>query len=89
MSTHCLLLIIWLSKCSHICCVLFVADLQKKGVHLYQTCPSGNYFEYKAIAIGARSQSARTYLEKHFESFDNCECGLLMVFVAIMSFTDL
>jgi 20S proteasome subunit alpha 6 len=42
-------------------------------VHLYQTCPSGNYYEYKGIAIGARSQSARTYLEKHFESFPNCE----------------
>ena len=39
------------------------------GTHLYQTCPSGNYYEYKAIAIGARSQSAKTYLEKHYESF--------------------
>uniref|UniRef100_K3WEQ8 Proteasome subunit alpha type n=1 Tax=Globisporangium ultimum (strain ATCC 200006 / CBS 805.95 / DAOM BR144) TaxID=431595 RepID=K3WEQ8_GLOUD len=50
---------------------LLVAGADKKGVHLYQTCPSGNYYEYKAIAIGARSQSARTYLEKHFESFVN------------------
>ncbi|DBA01803.1 TPA: hypothetical protein N0F65_002919 [Lagenidium giganteum] len=48
---------------------LLVAGVDKKGVHLYETCPSGNYFEYKANAIGARSQSARTYLEKHFESF--------------------
>jgi 20S proteasome subunit alpha 6 len=39
------------------------------GTHLYQTCPSGNYYEYKAIAIGARSQSAKTYLEKYYESF--------------------
>ena len=45
---------------------------QKKGVHLYETCPSGNYYEYKANAIGARSQSARTYLEKHFETFASC-----------------
>lgn len=50
---------------------LLVAGVDKKGVHLYETCPSGNYFEYKAHAIGARSQSARTYLEKHFESFAN------------------
>ncbi|KAL3671878.1 hypothetical protein V7S43_002546 [Phytophthora oleae] len=50
---------------------LLVAGVDKKGVHLYQTCPSGNYYEYKGIAIGARSQSARTYLEKHFESFPN------------------
>lgn len=27
------------------------------------------YFEYKAQAIGARSQSARTYLEKTYDSF--------------------
>ncbi|KAI9909173.1 hypothetical protein PsorP6_015152 [Peronosclerospora sorghi] len=50
---------------------LLVAGVDKKGVHLYQTCPSGNYYEYKGIAIGSRSQSARTYLEKHFESFPN------------------
>lgn len=37
--------------------------------HLYQTCPSGNLYEFYASAIGARSQSARTYLENHYESF--------------------
>jgi 20S proteasome subunit alpha 6 len=36
---------------------------------LYQTCPSGNLYEFYASAIGARSQSARTYLEKHYEAF--------------------
>ena len=59
---------VFLLLCYCYCCS-FV--LQKKGVHLYQTCPSGNYYEYRGIAIGARSQSARTYLEKHFESFPN------------------
>merc|ERR1711892_223317 len=39
------------------------------GPHLYQTCPSGNVYEYYATAIGARSQSGKTYLEKHYESF--------------------
>jgi 20S proteasome subunit alpha 6 len=39
---------------------------------LYQTEPSGNYYSYKAIAIGARSQSAKTYLEKHYEGFNSC-----------------
>ena len=33
-------------------------------------CPSANYYECKAMAIGARSQSARTYLEKHLDEFD-------------------
>ncbi|BFU18787.1 proteasome subunit alpha type 1, putative [Entamoeba histolytica HM-1:IMSS-B] len=36
---------------------------------LFETSPSGLYYSYKAQAIGARSQSCRTYLEKHFESF--------------------
>ena len=26
------------------------------GPHIYQTCPSANYFDCKAMAIGARSQ---------------------------------
>jgi len=48
---------------------LLVVGYDQTGTHLYETCPSGNYFDYKSMAIGARSQSAKTYLEKHFESF--------------------
>ena len=44
---------------------LLVAAYDKTGPHLYQTCPSGNVYEYYASAVGARSQSGRTYLEKH------------------------
>lgn len=47
---------------------LLVAAVDKNGPHLYQTCPSGNVYEYYASAIGARSQSGKTYLEKHYES---------------------
>jgi 20S proteasome subunit alpha 6 len=47
---------------------LLVASVDKSGPHLYQTCPSGNIYEYYASAIGARSQSGKTYLEKHYES---------------------
>ena len=39
------------------------------GTHLFETIPSGEYFEYFAQAIGARSQSARTYLEKNLSQF--------------------
>lgn len=38
------------------------------GPHLYQTAPDGNYYEWHAMAIGARSQSAKTYLEKHYKA---------------------
>ena len=33
-----------------------VAGYDQAGPHIFQTCPSGNYFEYKAYTIGARSQ---------------------------------
>jgi len=51
----------------------------KTGPHLYETSPSGNYYEFEAQAIGSRSQSAKTYLEKHWESFKNEDTdGLIM-----------
>lgn len=43
--------------------------MDEKGAHLYYNCPSGNYFEYQAFAIGSRSQAAKTYLERRFENF--------------------
>jgi len=48
---------------------LLVGCVDATGPHLYETCPSGNYSEFVAVAIGARAQSAKTYLEKHHESF--------------------
>jgi 20S proteasome subunit alpha 6 len=49
---------------------LLVASFDKSGPHLHQTCPSGNIYEYYASAIGARSQSGRTYLEKIYEGLN-------------------
>lgn len=48
---------------------LLVGGLDESGAHLYYNCPSGNYFEYQAFAIGSRSQAAKTYLERKFENF--------------------
>jgi len=50
---------------------LLVGAIDEAGTHIFETCPSGNYFEYKAMAIGDRCQSAKTYLEKNFENFEN------------------
>jgi len=50
---------------------MLVAGIDETGTHLYETCPSANFFEYKAMAIGAKCQSAKTYLEKNFDTFDN------------------
>lgn len=48
---------------------LLVAGYDEAGPHIYESCPSGSFHEYFAMAIGGRSQSAKTYLEKNFESF--------------------
>jgi len=48
-----------------------VAGVDETGTHLFETCPSANFFEYHAMAIGAKCQSAKTYLEKNFENFGN------------------
>lgn len=48
---------------------LLVAGYDSQGPHIYQLCPSANYFDCKAMSIGARSQSARTYLERNLEKF--------------------
>ncbi|KAG9045027.1 hypothetical protein FS837_007161 [Tulasnella sp. UAMH 9824] len=43
----------------------------QSGPHLYEFSPSGTAYEYYAMSIGARSQSAKTYLEKKYESFED------------------
>lgn len=48
---------------------VLIAGYDKQGTHLFQTIPSGDVFDYKASAMGVRSQSARTYLEKHYKTF--------------------
>lgn len=47
------------------------------GPHIFQTCPSANYFDCKAMSIGARSQSARTYLERLMDKFADCEMKII------------
>jgi 20S proteasome alpha/beta subunit len=50
-----------------------VIGQDQSGQHLYEFSPSGTSYEYYAMSIGARSQSAKTYLEKHFTEFAECE----------------
>ncbi|XP_031841911.1 proteasome alpha6 subunit [Nomia melanderi] len=57
---------------------LVIGGYDDQGPHIYQTCPSSNYFDCKAMAIGARSQSARTYLEKHLNEFMSCDLDELV-----------
>lgn len=45
-----------------------VAGHDDHGSHIYQIDPSANWYACKSMAIGARSQSARTYLERHLDA---------------------
>lgn len=51
---------------------LLVAGVDDLGPHLFEFSPSGMTQEMLACAIGARSQMARTYLERHMDDFADC-----------------
>lgn len=52
---------------------LLVAGVDEaSGPHLFEFQPSGMTYEMSACAIGARSQMARTYLERHLDEFPDC-----------------
>mmetsp|Transcript_8890 Transcript_8890/g.32564 ORF Transcript_8890/g.32564 Transcript_8890/m.32564 type:complete len:236 (+) Transcript_8890:165-872(+) len=42
-----------------------IAGCDESGCHIFQTCPSGSIYEHEAIAIGARSQASKTFLENN------------------------
>ncbi|KAI9698015.1 MAG: hypothetical protein M1836_004368 [Candelina mexicana] len=49
---------------------LLVAGVDETGPHLFEFQPSGMTQEMVACAIGARSQMARTYLERNMDAFE-------------------
>ncbi|KAF1854283.1 hypothetical protein Lal_00012502, partial [Lupinus albus] len=51
---------------------LLVAGVDERGPHLFEFQPSGMTEEMLAFAIGARSQMARTYLERNIDEFPDC-----------------
>jgi 20S proteasome subunit alpha 6 len=57
---------------------LLVIGYDTTGPHLFECSPSGNNFAYRAMAIGSRAQSAKTYLERHYEAFDDANLELLV-----------
>jgi len=46
---------------------LLIGGYDRTGPHLYETSPSGCYYEYEAMAIGSRSNSAKTYLQREYK----------------------
>lgn len=49
---------------------LLIAGVDARGPHLFEFQPSGVTQEMVACGIGARSQMARTYLERHLDEFE-------------------
>lgn len=57
---------------------------------MYEFSPTGVFYDYTALAIGARSQSARTYLEKCVDEFENSKCFFKsFLFISIDSLDEL
>lgn len=56
-----------------------VIGVDDTGPHLYEFNPTGNCFEYYAMSLGARSQSAKTYLERHYGEFESTDADSLIV----------
>ena len=46
---------------------LIIAGVDQKGESLYVTDPSGTFVQYAAVAIGAGSEEANAFLEKHYD----------------------
>ena len=47
---------------------LLVASYDETGLYTYETCPSVHVYEYYVTAIGSKSQSWRTFLEKVYQN---------------------
>jgi len=58
---------------------LLVTGVDETGPHLFEFQPSGMTQEMVACAIGARSQMARTYLERNLEKFADASREELVV----------
>ncbi|KAI5949552.1 PRE5 [Candida jiufengensis] len=52
---------------------LLIAGYDETGPHLIEFLPSGSVLEYYGAAIGARSQAARTYLERNLDEIKQSE----------------
>lgn len=55
-----------------------IIGVDDTGPHLYEFSPTANCFEYYAMSIGARSQSAKTYLERNYEEFQSADLDALI-----------
>ena len=63
---------------------LLVGGFDKTGAKLYYNCPSGNYYEYKANAVGARSQARSHSTIKSWRHASACRYELMLAAFLLM-----
>lgn len=56
-----------------------VAGYDDAGAHIFDFNPTGNMVEYHAMAIGSRSQSARTSLDRRVSDLPNAQLEQLII----------
>ena len=62
---------------------LIIAGVDQKGESIYVTDPSGTFVQYAAVAIGAGSEEANSFLEKHYDPEMSLEDAATLAIAAI------
>ncbi|VIO89840.1 Proteasome subunit alpha type 1, putative [Brugia malayi] len=62
---------------------LVIAGYDERGTHIVKTDPSAEVVETLACSIGARSQSARTYLERNLDQFPTANVEQLVEYALL------
>ena len=58
---------------------LLMIGYDRNTPKIYELTPTGDSIEYSAYAIGAKSQSSKTYLEKHIATLSGCNTTNLIL----------
>ena len=61
---------------------LIIAGVDQKGSSVYVTDPSGTYVPYAAIAIGAGSEEANSFLEEKYDAQMSIEDAAVLAIAA-------
>ncbi len=67
---------------------LIIAGVDQKGSSVYVTDPSGTYVQYAAIAIGAGSTEANSFLEEKYDAQMSMEDAAVLAIAATNRKTD-
>jgi len=62
---------------------LIIAGVDQKGESIYVTDPSGTFVQYAAVAIGAGSEEANSFLEKHYDPEMSLEDAAILAIAVI------